>query len=131
MSKQQPSRQGHYSVIQYIPDWGRMETVNVGVVLFVPDENACGVKVIQEGQEYARVERFFGTAAEDYVKSFVSSFANKVTKNSSTLEELKDFIDRQANSLKMTELRSMALRCPLAKAVEQLFQDLVLEKGEQ
>ncbi|MCZ7645977.1 MAG: DUF3037 domain-containing protein [Planctomycetota bacterium] len=50
-----PAR-GFYSVVQYIPDGGRAEAANVGVVLYVPSSRSVEIRVTPN---LARVRQFF------------------------------------------------------------------------
>ncbi|MFN0137853.1 MAG: DUF3037 domain-containing protein [Phycisphaerae bacterium] len=55
-------RNGHYSLIQYCPDRGRAEAVNVGLVLFVPAEKRLEVRMATTSK---RVQQVFGKGAVD------------------------------------------------------------------
>lgn len=66
-------RKGHYSLIQFCPDRGRAEAVNVGLVLFVPAERRLEVRMAQTSR---RVQQIFGKGAIDswWLKTVRESF---------------------------------------------------------
>jgi len=66
-------RKGHYSLIQFCPDRGRAEAVNVGLVLFVPAERRLEVRMAQTTR---RVQQIFGKGAIDpwWLKTVRESF---------------------------------------------------------
>ena len=39
---------GHYSIVQYCPDLARRETVNIGVVLLVPDREFLQTRMVAD-----------------------------------------------------------------------------------
>lgn len=53
---------GHYSIVQYCPDLARRETVNIGVVLLVPDRAFLQTRMVADNE---RVRHFFGTTGDD------------------------------------------------------------------
>lgn len=66
-------RKGHYSLIQFCPDRGRAEAVNVGLVLFVPADRHLEVRMAQTSR---RVQQIFGKGAIDpwWLKTVRESF---------------------------------------------------------
>lgn len=66
-------RQGHYSLIQFCPDRGRAEAVNVGLVLLVPAEKKLEVRMAPTSR---RVQQVFGKGAVDswWLKTVRESF---------------------------------------------------------
>ncbi len=66
-------RKGHYSLIQFCPDRGRAEAVNVGLVLFVPAERRLEVRMAKTSK---RVQQIFGKGAIDpwWLKTVRESF---------------------------------------------------------
>jgi hypothetical protein len=66
-------RKGHYSLIQFCPDRGRAEAVNVGLVLFVPADRRLEVRMATTSK---RVQQVFGKGAIDpwWLKTVRESF---------------------------------------------------------
>ncbi|MCG3128299.1 MAG: hypothetical protein CHACPFDD_03181 [Phycisphaerae bacterium] len=66
-------RKGHYSLIQFCPDRGRAEAVNVGLVLFVPADRRLAVRMATTSK---RVQQIFGKGAIDswWLKTVRESF---------------------------------------------------------
>jgi len=53
---------GYYSLIQFCPDRGRAEAVNIGLLLFVPDTGHLDIRTVRTT---GRVARVFGRGAVD------------------------------------------------------------------
>jgi len=53
---------GHYSIVQYCPDLARRETVNIGVVLLVPERAFLQTRMVADNEW---VRHFFGTTGDD------------------------------------------------------------------
>ena len=116
-------RQGYYSVIQYIPDHGRLEAVNIGLTIFDVRQNRCATKVITE---FGRVEQFFGKEAVKMVSMFVGGLVSRIDDHIHSLPELKNYVHTRANSIRLVEPRSMALERSLSDELSDLFSELVL-----
>jgi hypothetical protein len=59
-------RQGYYSIVQYCPDPSRLEAVNIGVVLFCPEQSLPKVRF---GRPKTRVDQLFGKQDWEFVES--------------------------------------------------------------
>ena len=72
---------GHYSIVQYCPDLTRLETVNIGVVLLVPDRSFLQTRMVLDND---RVKHFFGTKGDDakMLTEFKKSFAARIVAES-------------------------------------------------
>lgn len=116
---------GFYSIVQYMPDPGRLEAANVGVVLLCPDAGFLESRIV-DGND--RVARFFGRASFDPVRlnSAKRALADRLRVERDRLlrtEEFERFIGTRANDIRLTPLRAIALTDPWAE-LEELFQEL-------
>jgi len=117
---------GYYSLIQYCPDRSRMESANVGVVLFCPDLGFLEVKL---AAGHDRLRRFFhrGSFAPEAIRAAKRAIANRFKVDRAafgTLEDLDRFIATRANALGMTPARPMNV-VDAARELEGLFTELV------
>jgi hypothetical protein len=124
---------GYYSLIQFCPDFSRLETVNVGVVLLCPD--AAFIKA-RTSSNNDRCRRVFGSNAVDgsrlnSAKAAIEARLRKDAAALRSLDELKQFIATRANSLVLTPPRSIKVASPTDE-LHRLFKELVgAEEGEE
>lgn len=115
--------QGYYSLIQYCPDWTRLEVCNIGVMLFCQAENFLDVMMTRNNK---RARAVFGKKANlDHLRTFKDGFAERIRAERGKLtglEALKGFIARRANSFLITEPRSISVGNP-----RQELTDLFME----
>ncbi|HVX82057.1 MAG TPA: DUF3037 domain-containing protein, partial [Devosiaceae bacterium] len=69
------SRQGYYSVLQYLPFPERFEFVNVGVVVFAPE--AQSIEIIA-APDYARIAKLFGKPDKNHLRASIDSIARRL-----------------------------------------------------
>lgn len=117
---------GYYSLVQFCPDLSRMEAVNVGVVLFVPERMFVGVQV-SAGND--RVKRFFGKDGIDLpqltaLKASLAERLNAEAGRFQTLEDLQSYISTRGNELILTAPRFVKVTRP-DEQLEKLYQSLV------
>ena len=117
---------GYYSLIQYCPDRSRMESANVGVVLFCPDLGFLEAKL---AGGHDRLRKFFnrGSFAPEAIKAAKRAIANRFKVDRAafkTLEDLERFIATRANALAMTPARPIKV-VDAARELEGLFAELV------
>jgi len=122
-----PSK-GYYSLIQYCPDLGRLEAVNVGVLLFCPER---GFLKARTASGNARVKHFFGSEGHDWkrINAFKKGIEHRIERESrdiQTLEDLTKFIALRANLLQITPPRPMRVTDP-AKDLDDLFCEIISE----
>jgi hypothetical protein len=114
--------QGYYSLIQYCPDWLRLEVCNVGVLLFCPELQYLDVAMTQTT---SRIRSIFGAEHNiDYVRSFKDVFARRIRRekeNILNLEALCGFVASRANNFRITEPRSMAVYDTPDQELQRLF----------
>lgn len=123
--------QGYYSLVQYCPDWTRLEVCNIGVMLFCPERQYLDVAMTRKN---ARIHAIFGKKHSlAHVRTFKESFAERIRaerESLSGLDDLKKFISRRANSFLITEPRSIAVGEPEAELAE-LFSEIFGETPKQ
>jgi len=125
-------QQGYYSLIQYCPDWTKLEVCNIGVMLFCPGIRFLDVKMT--GDDSKRVRSIFGKQHRlNYIRTFKGIFANRILRerdNLLDLNALKYFIANRANSFLITEPRSIAVDDP-KKELDNLFEEVFGRMREQ
>ena len=117
---------GHYSIVQYCPDLARRESVNIGVVLLVPDRGFLQSRMVADNE---RVRHFFGTKGDDakILGEIKKSFSARIDAEQgriTTLETLQKFIDTRGNQIQLTEPAFVKV-CDCQETIEQLFEQLV------
>jgi hypothetical protein len=117
---------GWYSLVQYCPDAGRLEAVNVGVLLFCSDPYVLDVRLADTNE---RVRRFFGSqdwALVDMSKEAVVERLALGRENGWQLEQVEDYVARGANLIQFTKLRETMVTEP-QRDLDELFATLVAE----
>lgn len=123
--------QGSYALIQYsaVPD--RMEFLNVGLVLIVPEMDFLSVRF---ANDHARVERLFGRQYLARLEDLKGGIAHrlKLAFRNSSVESLNDFAARRANEIRLTPFMPVAVDLHAAgEAANNLFDELVGEDERQ
>jgi hypothetical protein len=123
---------GHYSIVQYCPDLARRETVNIGVVLLVPQREFLQTRMVADNE---RVRHFFGTTGDDakLLSEFKKSFSDRIEAEHgrvTTLETFQKFIDTRGNQIQLTEPAFVKVR-DCQETLTQLFDQLVGGKVKQ
>jgi hypothetical protein len=122
--------QGYYSLIQYCPDWTRLEVCNIGILLFCSQQQYLDVKMTPQNK---RINTIFGKNHHlEYIKMFKNSFANRIRaerENIRDLNDLKMFIARRANNFIITEPRSTLVTNP-EQDLNSLFIEVFGETSE-
>lgn len=117
---------GYYAIIQYCPDLSRLETANVGVLLFCPETGFLKARTTRGN---ARIRRFFGDAGRDWarINSFKLGIEQRIEGERGqikTIEDLARFIDQRANSIQITPPRPIKVQDP-QHDLDHLFLELV------
>lgn len=121
------AKKGYYSVVQYVPDLDRAESVNIGVLLFVSEIQFCEVRIARDNR---RVRHFFGVSGDDLKRltEFKRSFAHRIENeklNLTTVEQVEKFIHTRGNQIQLTEPRFVKVMETCTDQLDQLFEDLV------
>ncbi len=117
---------GYYCLIQYCPDLSRLESANIGVLLFCPDRSFLQARTARDNR---RIQQFFGREDNDWaqINSFKIGIEERLEvehPNIQSLDDLERFIQLRANQIQITAPRPMGVRNP-SDDLDQLFQDLV------
>lgn len=117
---------GYYSIIQFCPEIARRESVNIGVVLFVPEKDFLQARLSADND---RVKQFFGTKVMDFglLSDFKKSFQSRIESERGrivSVDSFKKFIDTRGNQIQLTEPMFVKVReCP--NSLDSLFEQLV------
>lgn len=119
---------GFYSLVQFCPDRGRAEAVNIGLVLFVPALKHLEVRTVKTSKRIAQV---FGKGAVDawWLKTSRESFERGVVAEHqagrfNTPEDLDRYLASLGNDVVPTPSRPTRVESPSAD-MERLFARLV------
>ena len=115
-------RKGLYSIIQYIPDLGRMEAANVGVLLLIPDIKFLAVLVDESN---IRVQRFFPETDLERLDVAKQAVCFRLQHLDPTLEQVQAYIDTRANALRMTNLHPIKVEGNPDQCILRLMGELV------
>src|ERR1700733_576033 len=118
---------GYYSLVQYCPDPSRLESVNVGVVLFCPDLEFLRARLAKSS---ARVTKLFGKQDWEFLamqKSAIEARLAREEKTFRSMEEFGSYVARRANALLLTSPRPVKVAEP-EDELQRLFERLVGEK---
>lgn len=116
--------QGKYALVQYCPVPERLEFLNIGLVLIIPELGHLDVR-FSKGQ--SRIERIFGKQSKPYFEGLKVAFGSRL------VEQLKgrldgsgfnEFIARRANGLRLSPLQPILVSDPIGDFSE-LFEKLV------
>ena len=123
---------GYYSLIQYCPDRGRLETVNVGLVLLCPEHNFLKVRLSSSNTRLKKLVggRGFDTDAINAAKQAMFNRLTLMREKITSAEDLERFAATRANDLLLTNPRPTAVADPEADLL-RLYDDLVGEPLEQ
>src|SRR5437773_498217 len=93
-----------YSVLQYMPDGGRAEAANTGVLLFVPERRIAEVRT---SETLERVRQFFkpGKLAIHRIELALEAFKNRIALARGEWEsesDLAQFAAARADAIRLT-----------------------------
>ncbi len=117
---------GWFSIVQFCPDPNRLESANIGVLLFCP---ALGFLDVRIASDNKRIKKFFGSKDIDLplVNSFKKGLKERLQKEHKHIvdhEQLMDFVDRRANQVRISPPRSIRVIEP-EKQLDDLFLEMV------
>jgi hypothetical protein len=115
-----------YSVVQYVPDDGRAEAANVGVLLLVPQRRMMEVRV---SESLERVRRFFRPARQELtrIELALESFKHRIELACDEIKseaELAQFAAARADAIRLTPPRLVMVTEPYSD-LDALYQELV------
>jgi hypothetical protein len=115
-----------YSVVQYVPDGGRAEGANAGVVVFLPE---TGQVVVRTSPNLARIKKFFTPKKQDLRRIELALKACKHRLEAargefSTEDDFRRFVAARADAVRLTPPRLVVLT-DLSEKLDELYLDLV------
>ena len=120
------AERGFYSLIQYVPDVGRGEGANVGVVVVCPALGKISVRMSEnnEGPKRRFLASSFDQARLTQAKVALAGRLYSELSAVPTLERLKLFANLEGNALSLTAPRTVVVD-DLEQCATELFQELV------
>jgi hypothetical protein len=115
-----------YSVVQYVPDGGRAEAANAGVVVYIPESGKIGVRITPTLE---RIKKFFSPKRGDRrrIELALEAFRHRLESAQGEFKsekELEQFILARADAVRMTLPRLVVLN-DLSVKLDELYQKLV------
>lgn len=125
---EQTACSGEFSVIQFCPDAGRDEAVNVGVFLYCPKKGFISAQMRPDNQ---RVRRLFGEEVilEGHLEAIKHNSEYRLEREKNefkTRGHVDYFIGNLANDIRMTKLRSVRVEDP-RETLDRLYDELVAD----
>jgi hypothetical protein len=120
---------GLYSLIQFVPDTGRAEAANIGVVLFLPSQNSFDFCI---SESLTRVRKFFapGRAELEEIQIALNALRKRLEVSQFTgQEDFEHFIAARADVVRLTKPRVATVIDP-KHDVKVLYQELVRDHSE-
>lgn len=120
------AEKGYYSLIQFCPDVSRLESVNLGVILFCP---TSGFLQALTSNSTRRAEKLVGRGelARAALRSAKTAIEKRLLvdrESFKSLEDLQRFVDTRGNSLQLTPPRPLKVSSP-TEELKRLFDELV------
>lgn len=115
-----------YSVLQYVPDGGRAEVANAGVLLFVPERRMVELRA---SESLERVRQFFrpGKTELRRIELALEAFKHRIELSRGEWEseaDLAQFVAARADAVRLTPPRLVMVHDPLSD-LDGLYQELV------
>ena len=119
-------KKGFFSLVQYCPDYSRMEAANIGIILCVPDAEFIKARMSTSND---RVRQFFGPGSVDpeWLSAVKESLEERIEVMKASLVSIEDFnrfIETRANRLLLTTPRAVKVKDP-DQDLNSLFLELV------
>lgn len=118
--------QGSYALVQFSPVPERMEFLNVGVVLAVPEAEFIGVRF---AESHGRIDRFFKHPQSSFLQHAKEGLARRLSfefARNHEIEALESFAAKRANELRVSAFLPIAVAEPQI-VLDRLFHELVGE----
>ena len=107
---------GYYSLVQFCPDPSRLESVNIGIVLYSTSEKRLQVRISRSNQ---RIRRCFGNQDWSLLSRARTAIANQLrSEQFLSIQDLDAYISKRANIIQLTQLRPMRITNLEADAIE-------------
>lgn len=118
--------QGSYALIQFSPVPERMEFLNIGVALAIPEIQFLRVRF---ASSHGRIDRYFRSSNPSFLEQAKEGLARRLQREFESgfqVAALEAFASKRANELRMAPFRPVAVDEPEA-LLERLFVELVGE----
>jgi Protein of unknown function (DUF3037) len=115
---------GKYALVQFCPVPERMEFLNIGIVLIVPELEYVEIKLSRNN---ARIDRVFGKQSRAYLDDVKGSFERRLRQEFSGIfdeENISLFARKRANDIRISPIQPIMVDDPAAE-LESLFVELV------
>lgn len=100
-------QRGYYSLVQFCPDPSRLESVNIGVVLYSSSEKRLECRI---SHSTLRIRKFFGDQNWNLVKRARAAVERQLkTEKFLSIDDLNAYIARRANMIQLTPPRPMRI----------------------
>lgn len=122
--------QGRYAIVQFCPVPERLEFLNVGLVLVVPERSFIGVRFARGN---ARIERVFGRQSKPYLDAVKGSFEVRLRSElarSANGEKFDEFVQKRANEIRVSRLLPVQIQ-DVDSDFNRLFNELVGDDDPQ
>lgn len=119
-------KRAFYSVVQFVPDGGRSEAANAGVVVFVPETGQIAVRM---SPTLTRIKKFFTPKTKDLrrIELALDAFKHRLetAQGEFTSEaDFQQFVAARADAVRMTAPRLVVL-ADVGKKLDELYSELV------
>jgi len=117
-------KSGKYALVQFCPVSERLEFLNIGVVLAVPDLAYVGVRFARDN---ARIDRVFGKQPHAFVDAWKESFEVRLRSEFSgdcDDQRIPAFASKRANGMRISPVLPIMVEDPDIE-LERLFAELV------
>jgi len=115
---------GYFSLVQYCPSRVRKELLNVGVVLFCPENHFIQVKTLDN---INRILTFFVNYKAQHLRGMIDALESQIyieKDQFKTIDDFTKFIDTRANNIVLTQIRSILVIDPV-EDLKKLYLELV------
>ncbi len=119
---------GYYSLIQFCPDPSRLESINLGVLVYSPDHGGLEFQLTESNQ---RIRKVFGKQDWTFIDRVRESVRSRLqSEKFETVRDLESFITKRANVVQLTPLRPLKIG-DIDQEVSALYRRLVASKSVQ
>ena len=113
---------GYYSLIQFCPDPSRLEGINIGLLVYSPDQGRLAFRLTQSNQ---RIRKFFGRQDWNFIDRVRESVQSRLqSERFDTVQDLESYIAKRANVVQLTPVRPLKIG-DIDQEVSALYERLV------
>ncbi len=118
--------QGKYALVQFCPVPERLEFLNIGLVLVVPELSFVGIRF---ARGHSRIDRVFGRQRKSYLDAIKYSFESRLRSELTRSPDgagFDEFVQKRANDIRVSRLLSIRVS-EVEADFDRLFDELVGE----